>query len=122
MSGYVVMVDFRLKSGARARFRPLIDHNARASVALEPGCRRFDVVEPEGEDDRIVLYEIYDDRAAFDAHVAMPHFATFDRASAPLVARKLVSIHRLVCEGSAGPAIAALPARGRPAKSGKAQS
>ena len=36
MSGYVVLVDFRLKPGARAVFRNLIDDNARQSAASNP--------------------------------------------------------------------------------------
>lgn len=32
MSGLVITVDFKLKPGAMARFRPMIDANARASV------------------------------------------------------------------------------------------
>jgi quinol monooxygenase YgiN len=101
VSGFVVIVDFRLAPGARARFRPLVDANATASVREEPGCRRFDVVEPAGEQDRIVLYEIYDDEAAFDAHCRAAHFLSFDAESAPLVAEKLVMRAELVCEGSA---------------------
>jgi autoinducer 2-degrading protein len=53
------------------------------------------VVVPEGEADRIILYEIYDDAAAFDAHLKTPHFASFDAASAPLVAGRTVSRCRL---------------------------
>lgn len=101
MSGFVVIVDFRLRSGAKSDFRRLIDENARASCREEPGCRRFDVLEPAGETDRIVLYEIYDDRAAFQAHVRTSHFARFNDASASLVADKKVTELDLVCEGSA---------------------
>jgi quinol monooxygenase YgiN len=82
-------------------FRRLIDANAQASVADEPGCRRFDVLAHRRDADRILLYEIYDDRAAFDAHLKTPHFAVFDRDSAPLVADKTVVEYDLVCEGSA---------------------
>lgn len=98
MSGFVVFVDFRLKPGARPAFRPLIDANARASVRDEPGCRRFDVVEPEGEPERILLYEIYEDATAFDAHCRAAHFLAFDAESAPLVASKNVVRGSLVCE------------------------
>ena len=57
-------------SGKMAAFRQLIDENARASCRDEPGCRRFDVLRTAASDpDRILLYEIYDDRAAFDAHL-----------------------------------------------------
>lgn len=99
MSGFVIIVDFRLKPGAKAVFRPMIDANAVTSVREEPGCRRFDVVEPEGEADRILLYEIYDDAAAFAEHVRMPHFLTFDAESASLVEDKKVIRAALVCEG-----------------------
>jgi len=101
MGTYVVMVDFRVKPGALAAFRRMIDENARASVRLEPGCRRFDVVEPEGEDDCVLLYEIYDDRAAFEAHMRASHFLAFDAESAPLVTAKKVTTGILVCEASA---------------------
>lgn len=99
MSGFVVMVDFRLKSGALAEFRQMVDANAYASVRDEPGCRRFDVVEPQGEADRVLLYELYDDEASFDRHCRTKHFAAFDAQSSPLVAEKIVIQGNLVCEG-----------------------
>lgn len=100
MSGYVVLVDFRLEPGALAAFRELIDANARQSVALEPGCRRFDVIEPEGVPDAILLYEIYRDRTDFDAHMRSEHYARFDAASAGLVQNKSVRVGALVREGA----------------------
>jgi quinol monooxygenase YgiN len=102
MGGYVVMVEFRLKPGMSERFRRLISENARASVRDEPGCRQFDVVVPDGEPESIVLYEIYDDAAAFAAHMKTPHFAQFDRDSAALVASKKVTLGSLVFAGADG--------------------
>lgn len=102
MGGYVVTVDFRLKPGESERFRKLIVENARASVRDEPGCRQFDVVVPEGTTDRVFLYEIYDDAAAFEAHKRTPHFAAFDRDSGPLVMAKAVMVGRLEYAGSEG--------------------
>ena len=101
MSPFVIVVEFRIKPGEMAAFRKLMDENARASVRDEPGCRRFDVLLNRKDAERILLYEIYDDRAAFDAHLTTPHFATFNAASAPLVAEKTVFEYDLVCEGSA---------------------
>jgi len=100
MSGYVILVDFLLKPGSKAEFRRAIDANAQASCRSEPGCRQFDVVEPKDDPDRIVLYEIYDDRAAFDAHLKTPHLATFEAASNHLVTKKTVVAGDLVCAGS----------------------
>ena len=48
MSGFVIVVDFHLKPGSKTAFRRLIDENARTSCRDEPGCRRFDVLEPAG--------------------------------------------------------------------------
>ena len=89
------MVDFRLKAGTFDRFRKLIVENARASVRDEPGCRQFDVVIPSGDAHRVVLYEIYDDAAAFEVHKKTPHFALFDRESALFVATKTVTLGRV---------------------------
>jgi quinol monooxygenase YgiN len=101
MSGFVIVVDFKIKPGGMVAFRRLIDDNAQASVKDEPGCRRFDVLSSRKEADRILLYEIYDNRAAFDAHLQTPHFAVFNAESAALVADKTVIEYDLVCEGSA---------------------
>jgi len=101
MTAFAIIVDFRLKPGARPAFRRLVDMNARTSAQVEQGCRRFDVVEPRDETDRVVLYEIYDDDVAFEAHVASPHYAQFDAESAPLIVDKSVIRCDLVCEGTA---------------------
>lgn len=99
MKGFVIIVDFRLRTGTRAAFRRMIDANAGTSVREEPGCRRFDVMEPQGEPDRVLLYEIYDDEAAFRAHCESAHFAEFDAESAPLVTAKSVTRCDLVFVG-----------------------
>ena len=103
MGAYVIIVDFRINKGAKPEFRRLIDVNARNSCRNELGCRRFDVLEFPDDADRILLYEIYDDRAAFELHVKSPHFQLFNKASVPLVREKKVLACELVCEGS-GPA------------------
>jgi len=98
---YVITVEFVLNSAAdMPAFRSLMDANARQSCALEPGCQRFDVLVPKGRDDTILLYEIYDNRAAFEAHLATAHYHLFDKASAAMVLRKVVQEFTLECEGS----------------------
>lgn len=100
MSAFAITVDFTLKPGALAAFRKLIDKNAQDSCAHEPGCQRFDVLVPIETGDKVFLYEIYDDRAAFDAHLKTPHFDMFNRESETLVLAKNVVQYTLVCEGS----------------------
>lgn len=94
---YVVIVDFKLKPEYTNAFHACIDVNARASVADEPGCQQFDVCVDPQDRTSIFLYEIYDDRAAFEAHLKTPHFAVFDKESAPWVASKVVRILNRIC-------------------------
>jgi quinol monooxygenase YgiN len=61
---YVVIVDFKIRPE-----RVCVDPKDRTSV---------------------FLYELYDDRAAFDAHLATAHFKKFDPAVAPMLAAKAV--------------------------------
>jgi len=62
------VVEFQLQEGTRSQFRRLIDANADASVRSEPECLQFDVLEPEDDSNRVLLYEIYSHEAAFDVH------------------------------------------------------
>ena len=101
MTSFAIVVEFRLKPGTRQEFRRLIDRNASTSAQTEPGCQRFDVLEPEEKPDSIFLYEIYDDKAAFEAHLQSAHYAAFNSESAPLIAERSVIRCDLVCEGSA---------------------
>ena len=54
--------------------RPEILENAAASVRDEAGCRQFDVAQDASKPEQFFLYEIYDDEAAFKAHMETPHF------------------------------------------------
>ncbi len=71
---------------------PLMLENARASLMHEAGCHQFDVLSNADAPDKIFLYELYDDRAAFDLHLSSAHFQAFDKATAPMIADKQVQI------------------------------
>lgn len=88
MSCFVVLAEFQVKPGCLEAFLALAREDASHSVRDEPGCRRFDVTVLEGGQDRVLFYEIYDDRAAFDAHLTTPHLARF-RAGFPALAEQL---------------------------------
>jgi quinol monooxygenase YgiN len=92
---YVIVVDFKIKPEQLADFMPLMLENARASRETEPGCRVFDVCMDPKKETSVFLYEVYDDRAAFDAHLESAHFKRFDAAVASMVASKTVRTLRL---------------------------
>jgi (4S)-4-hydroxy-5-phosphonooxypentane-2,3-dione isomerase len=87
---YVVTVEFVIKAEHLQSFMPLMVDNARASREREPGCRQFDVCVEPAAPNLVFLYEVYDDRGAFEAHTATTHFKTFDAAVRDMVAAKLV--------------------------------
>ncbi len=97
---YAITVEFILKPGSMPAFRKLIDENARNSCDFEPGCQRFDVLVPYDGHDKIFLYEVYDDKPAFAAHMKTEHFLLFNQESADLVVSKDVAEFELVCEAS----------------------
>jgi quinol monooxygenase YgiN len=82
---FVVIAEFEVKPGRMEEFLAAALDDARHSVADEPGCRQFDVIRPEGSERTVVFYEVYDSRAAFDAHLATPHLARFRDAFPPLI-------------------------------------
>ena len=90
---YVVSVEFKLHPQHAANFQTAVVINARASVQDEPGCSQFDVCVAPDDASVIYLYEIYDDRAAFEAHLKTPHYAVFDTAVGPWVASKVVKVY-----------------------------
>ena len=92
---YVVTVEFAIKSEHAEGFRPAMLENARASLADEPGCRQFDVCFDTDDPGKCFLYEVYDDRAAFEAHLSMAHFQSFDAHVAPMLDAKVVKTFEL---------------------------
>jgi (4S)-4-hydroxy-5-phosphonooxypentane-2,3-dione isomerase len=60
--------------------------NAAASLQ-EPGVRRFDVLQDEGDPAYVVLTEVYVDQAAADAHKQTPHYARWRDAVAGMMAQ-----------------------------------
>ena len=90
---FVVTVIFELQPGCAAEFEPLMRAQASNSLAAEPDCLQFDVCRNPSREEEFFLYEIYRDRAAFDAHLDSPHFQEFDAAVTPLVANKRVAFY-----------------------------
>lgn len=86
MDNFGLIVEFEIKPGSIDKFNELIAENARESVKNEPGCLQFDVLQDEANANRIVLYEIYKDTAAFDAHREMAHVKKFFGAAKEMIA------------------------------------
>ncbi len=91
MSRFAIIVEFELEDGSFDLFHSSVLENAEKSLNLEAGCHRFDVLIPDDEQNRVVLYEIYEDAAAFEAHQHTNHFREFDTGTQDCIRRRLLS-------------------------------
>lgn len=80
MSKFVVIAEFAVGPEQKQEFLDVCVYDHERSTADEPGCRQFDVIVSDEAADAVILYEVYDDRAAFDAHMKTPHFEVFMEA------------------------------------------
>lgn len=87
---YVVTVLFSIHAAQWDSFIKAVQHNAQTSLAIEPGCRQFDVCVGESEQYSVFLYEVYNHQADFAAHLAAPHFLQFNAQTTPWVLDKQV--------------------------------
>ncbi|KAA0969618.1 antibiotic biosynthesis monooxygenase [Aureimonas fodinaquatilis] len=90
MSLYTILVEFDIKPGHEHEFAQLVTENAQKSVEVEPGCHQFDVWTCSQNPQTFVLYEIYENEAAFRDHMSVEHFKLFDAAIGDMVADKRV--------------------------------
>tara|TARA_A100000164_G_C21369745_1_gene523640 strand:- start:112 stop:471 length:360 start_codon:yes stop_codon:yes gene_type:complete len=88
---YIITVEFQLHSKEMMNdFLQHINKNAADSLRLESGCLRFDVLIPQDSSKTIFLYEIYENKKAFQLHINAKHFKIFDSNVKNLVAFKTV--------------------------------
>ena len=74
---YVIIAPIQVQEGHKGAFIEAVVEDARSSVNHEPGCLRFDVIQDANDPNRIWLYEVYKDEAAFQAHLQAPHLIKF---------------------------------------------
>jgi quinol monooxygenase YgiN len=84
---FVLSVDLRIKPENVESFTAKAIENA-ADSRKEPGCRQFDVLVDPKDRTRVLLYEVYADDKAFDAHQQTAHFKKYVAEAVPLLASR----------------------------------
>ena len=84
---FVLQVNIRIKPENVDAFMKKALDNAR-EARKEPGCRQFDVLVDPNDNARVMLYEVYDDDKAFEAHQQTPHFKKYVAEAVPLLASR----------------------------------
>ena len=88
---HIVIVDVAVRQDLLEEFERALLHNARESVAHDPGCLRFDVSQHVDDPTRWVLYEVYEDPAAHAAHRQSAHFLAYDAVAQRALVEKRVT-------------------------------
>ena len=84
---FVLEVKIRIKPDSVDAFMAKLADNAKAA-RTEPGCRTFDVSVDPNDKTSVMLYEVYADEKAFEAHQETPHFQKYLAEAIPLLASR----------------------------------
>ena len=84
---FVLEVKIRIKPEHVEDFMAKLQVNAKGA-RTEPGCRTFDVSVDPNDKTSVLLYEVYADEKAFQAHQETPHFQKYLAEAVPLLASR----------------------------------
>ncbi|HUR90900.1 MAG TPA: antibiotic biosynthesis monooxygenase [Ramlibacter sp.] len=68
MPEVAIIATLEVEPNSRNDLLPLLQRHRERCLRDEPGTLAFEVLVPQEEPDRLMLYERYKDREAFDAH------------------------------------------------------
>jgi quinol monooxygenase YgiN len=69
MPKYAIVATIKTAPGKREEYLKHLRAHAERCRSNEPGTLAFEILVPQEQADTIMLYELYKDRAAFDAHL-----------------------------------------------------
>jgi quinol monooxygenase YgiN len=79
MSPIAFMIHITMKPDRADEFLKVAEEDARQS-ALEPGNLRFEIYRQDEDPLKLVVFEMYRDQAALEAHRATPYVAAWRQA------------------------------------------
>ena len=96
MSRICLVVDFAVKPGRKAEFLDIIRGHASKTLENEEGCMQFEVCDPVEGENRVFLYEMYADDAAFEVHKTSPTLARTRERYADIVESRDIHVCRVL--------------------------
>ena len=88
MAKVALVVELTTADGKRDEFVELACRHAETTLAAEEGCLRYDVLVAQDIEDRVLLYELYADQAAANAHLGADHTLAYLAATEALIAKR----------------------------------
>jgi len=83
----VLQVQIRIKPENVDAFMSKVIENGRAARS-ETGCQQFEVLVDPDDRTKVMLFEVYDDQKAFEAHQAGAAFKKYIDTAVPLLASR----------------------------------
>ncbi len=91
MTAVVLFVEIDTVPGQRDAFLARVREH-RANVRNnEPGCQCFDISVPDDGADKVRLYEVYADQAAFDLHMETEYMKQYRADTGLMVAGRVLT-------------------------------
>jgi (4S)-4-hydroxy-5-phosphonooxypentane-2,3-dione isomerase len=84
---YINAVDIDIVPGQVDNFLTALKENGAASVH-EPGCRAFNIAVSQKDANHVFVFEVYDNAAAFDAHLQTDHFKKHATTAKDMIAKR----------------------------------
>lgn len=80
-------VEYDVAPGQVDNFLAAVKENGAASVK-EPGCREFNISVSQKDPNHVMIYEVYNDAAAAEAHTATDHFKKYKAATTGMTTKR----------------------------------
>lgn len=93
---HIVVVFLEALPGRQQELRDALCAHAKTCHEREPGCHRYDISVDPLEGGTYLLYQVYEDEAAYLAHRELPHYADFRLLTDPWVRSRRVLTYQAV--------------------------
>jgi len=80
-------VEYDIVPGQVDNFLAALKENGAASVK-EPGCREFDIAVSQKDPNHVLIFEVYNDAAAAQAHRETDHFKKYAATTKDMIAKR----------------------------------
>jgi quinol monooxygenase YgiN len=99
-----VIVEYEVDPADKPKLTEIIRAHARRTLDEEPGCIWFDIVaatDVAGQpiDDRLVIFELYRDAAAFEKHRASPNLPQYFANTKPFIKNRRPVVGQIAEQG-----------------------
>jgi len=87
MAKFAIIATIEIEPGHRAEVVPLLMAHRERSLKGKPSTLQFEVLLPHEEDNKVLLYELYKDAAAFEEHRNAASIARFRTETSGMIAK-----------------------------------